>query len=197
MVSQSNIKGIDLDGGEFDRLLPDRNIRIRQARPSELPVLSQIARDSIPGARVSDISLKMLCRREPDTVFAFLRGTALVGGAAFLYLNCHGADALMLDELDVHDPDPRFITARGEAPEAIYLWAIAGAGRSALGHVAQRFAAARYCAADIFTRPVTASGIRLFADMAFAPTASWRPGLWVYRRLANQIDSALPLTKAA
>jgi len=186
-----------LDGGEFDRLQPSRNIKIRQAQPGELAALSQIARDTIPGAHVSDARLRSLCRSEPDTVLAFVRGTSLVGGAAFLYLNCHGADALLLDELDVHDPDPRFIAAPGESPEAIYLWAISGAGRSALGHIALRFAGPRYRAADIFTRPVTASGIRLFNELGFAPTASWRPGLWAYRRLANQINPTLPLTKAA
>jgi hypothetical protein len=197
MISQSNIKGIGLEGGEFDRLQPSRNIKIRQAQPGELATLSQIARDTIPGAHVSDVRLRSLCRSEPDTVFAFVRGTSLVGGAAFLYLNCHGADALLLDELDVHDPDPHFIAAPGESPEAIYLWAISGAGRSALGHVALRFAGPRYRGTDIFTRPVTASGIRLFNELGFEPMVSWRPGLWVYRRLANQINPTLPLTKAA
>lgn len=186
MTSQSNNDRIGSSASEFDLLAPVNDIRVRRARRTELAPLSQVARRTIPGAAVGLAKLAGLCKREPDTVFSFLRGAELIGGVAFLHLNCHGFDALILDEIDLHDPDPRFLASPGERPEAIYLWAISGAGRSALGHIRLRFSQPRYKAVDLYTRPVTAAGERLFAGLGFQPVPSWRPGLWAYQRTVNR-----------
>lgn len=146
---------------------------------------------------MSDHKLKALCARDRDTVFAFLRGRKIIGGAAFLYLNYRGHDALVLDEIDLHDPDPAFLAAPGEKPDAIYLWVIAGAGRSALGHVAKIFAARRYRSADLYTRPVTDAGIRLMTGLGFQPSLSWSPDLWVYHRLEREFSVSASLQHAA
>lgn len=197
MKSQSINSGIDAGLAEFERLAPTAGTSARRAKSNELAALARLARETIPGANVSDRTLKALCSRDRDTVFAFLRGQKAIGGAAFLYLNYRGHDALVLDEIDLHDPDPVYLAASDERPEAIYLWAISGAGRSALGHVAKIFAGPRYRSADLYTRPVTDAGVRLMTGLGFQPSPSWSPDLWVYHRLANQSSVSAPLQQAA
>ena len=197
MKSQSINSGIDAGLVTFDRLAPTVETRVRRAKTNELAGLARLARDMIPGANVSDQTLKALCSRDRDTVFAFLRGRKVIGGAAFLYLNYRGHDALVLDEIDLHDPDPVYLAAPGEKPDAIYLWAIAGAGRSALGHVAKIFAGSRYGSADLYTRPVTDAGIRLMTGLGFRPSLSWSPDLWVYHRLGHESSASTFLQHAA
>jgi hypothetical protein len=146
-----------------------------------------MARSAIPGAGVDDAYLELLRARDPSSVFSFLRGGELVGGCAFLYLNYRGHDALMLDCLDVHHPQLDHLAGAEECPEALYLWAIAGAGRSALGPISALFAGARYRTADLYTRPVTGKGLQLFTSLGFEPACSWSSNLWIYRRLANRM----------
>jgi hypothetical protein len=197
MASQSNIRKISSRRDDFDSLRPDSGVIVRPARVKDLATLARIARRTIPGADVGDARLRALCLRDRNTAFAFSRGSELIGGAAFLYLNFRGLDALLLDDIDLHDPDPRLLAGPDESPEAIYLWAISGAGRSALGHVSARFSSPQYRCADIYTRPVTVPGTKLFTGLGFEPTPSWSPNLWVYRRQANQPVHSPTLLHAA
>jgi hypothetical protein len=145
-----------------------------------------MARSAIPGAEVDDAYLEALRNRDPSSVFSFLRAGELVGGCAFLYLNYRGHDALVLDCLEVHHPRLDHLASAEECPDALYLWAIAGAGRSALGPISALFASARYRTADLYTRPVTGKGRQLFTSLGFEPACSWSSNLWIYRRLANR-----------
>jgi hypothetical protein len=168
-------------------MAPVSALNVRPASPAEIASLSRMARSAIPGAEVDDAYLEVLRARGSSSVFSFLRGGELVGGCAFLYLNCRGHDALVLDCLDVHRPRLDHLASAGESPDALYLWAIAGAGRSALGPISALFAGARYRTADLYTRPVTPSGQQLFASLGFEPACSWSSNLWIYRRLANRM----------
>jgi len=171
---------------EFDFLLPVSALEVREAKPRELGPLARLAAASIPGVKATAQDLELLRARDPESIFSFLRAGKLVGGCGFLYLNYRGHDALILDDLNVGRPDVCHLAKAREAPEAIYLWAIAGAGRSALGPIAARLAGARYRSADIYTRPVTERGRELFASLGFAPASSWSADLWVYRRQLDQ-----------
>lgn len=195
MASQSNISEIS-SRDAFDGLKAGSSVIVRPARLKDLATLARIARRTIPGADVGDAQLRMLCQRDRNTAFSFSRDSGLVGGAAFLYLNFRGHDALMLDHIDIHNPEPGLLAAPDETPEAIYLWAISGAGRSALGHISARFSSPQYRRADIYTRPVTVAGTKLFAGLGFEPTPSWSQDLWVYRRQANQPQSSTLLSAA-
>jgi hypothetical protein len=186
MRSQSIQRLRGVPGPEFDLLVPTSTLDVRPARPDELGLLARMARGAIPGADVDGAYLKLLRARDPSSVFSFLRAGELVGGCAFLYLNYRGHDALVLDCLNVHRPDLDHLAAAGECPDALYLWAIAGAGRSALGPISALFAGARYRAADLYTRPVTDRGLKLVTGLGFEPASSWSSDLWVYRRLANR-----------
>jgi hypothetical protein len=170
----------------FDFLLPVSKLDVRPAKRQELVSLARLAGTSIPGVKTAVDYLEMLRARDSESIFSFLRDGELIGGCAFLYLNYRGHDALLLDNLNVCAPDVDHLAGAGEAPEAIYLWAIAGAGRSALGPISARFAAARYRSADIYTRPATARGRALFTGLGFEPACSWSADLWIYQRRLDQ-----------
>ncbi len=167
-------------------MVPASPLNVRPALGAEIASLSRMARSAIPGAEVDDTYLEVLRNRDPSSVFSFLRAGELVGGCAFLYLNYRGHDALVLDCLDVHHPRLDHLASADECPDALYLWAIAGAGRSALGPISALFAGARYRTADLYTRPVTDKGQQLFTSLGFEPACSWSSNLWIYRRLANR-----------
>lgn len=170
----------------FDFLAPVSALEVRPAERRELVALARFAGTSIPGVQADAAYLDMLQARDCESIFSFLRGGELVGGCAFLYLNYRGHDALILDDLNVGRPDVGHLAEAGERPEAIYLWAIAGAGRSALGPVSATLAGARYRNVDIYTRPVTERGRALFAGLGFEVACSWSADLWVYRRRVDQ-----------
>jgi hypothetical protein len=186
MRSQSIQRQGGIQAAEFDLLAPASALEVRPSRADELGSLIGLARRAIPGAEVDAAYLEQLRARDPASVFSFLRGGELAGGCAFLYLNYRGHDALVLDCLDLHRPDPDHLAAAAECPDALYLWAIAGAGRSALGPISALFSTPRYRTADIYTRPVTDKGMKLFAGLGFEPASSWSANLWVYRRLASR-----------
>lgn len=186
MRSQSSQREALAPLPEFDFLLPVSTVEVRSARHGELESLARLAGASIPGVKATVHDLEKLQRRDQESIFSFLRDGKLIGGCAFLYLNYSGHDALVLDELNVGRPDVDHLAAASESPEAIYLWAIAGAGRSALGPVSARFAGARYRHADIYTRPVTERGRALFTGLGFEPASSWSADLWMYRRRFDQ-----------
>lgn len=172
---------------EFDFLLPVSALEVRPAKRHELDALARFAGASIPGVNADASYLAMLQDRDSESIFTFLRAGQLIGGCAFLYLNYQGHDALILDDLNVARPAVAHLANADERPEAIYLWAIAGAGRSALGPIAARLAGARYRAADIYTRPVTERGRTLFTSLGFEPASSWSADLWVYQRRVNRL----------
>ena len=187
MRSQSSQRDALAPLPEFDFLLPVSTLEVRPARESELEFLARLAGTAIPGVKASAEYLEMLQSRDPESFFSFLRDGKLIGGCAFLYLNYRGHDALVLDDLNVSRPDVDHLAAASESPEAIYLWAIAGAGRTALGSISARLAAARYRSAGIFTRPVTERGRALFTSLGFEPASSWSADLWMYQRRFDQL----------
>jgi hypothetical protein len=182
MRSQSSQREALAPLPEFDFLLPVSTLEVRPARHAELESLARLAGTAIPGVKASVQYLEKLQSRDAESIFSFLQDGKLIGGCAFLYLNYRGHDALVLDDLNVGRPDVEHLAAASESPEAIYLWAIAGAGRSALGPISARLAAARYRSADIYTRPVTERGRMLFTSLGFEPACSWSANLWIYRR---------------
>jgi hypothetical protein len=186
MRSQSSQREALAPLPEFDFLLPVSTLEVRPAKRRELEPLARLAGTSIPGVKTAVDYLEKLQTHDQDSIFSFLRDGQLIGGCAFLYLNYSGHDALVLDELNVSRPDVDHLAAASESPEAVYLWAIAGAGRSALGPISAKLAGARYRSADIYTRPVTERGRALFTSLGFEPACSWSADLWIYRRRFDQ-----------
>jgi hypothetical protein len=133
-------------------------------------------------------------RDDPESIFAFQRNESVLGGIAFLYLNCRGHDALLLDEIDLKNPSRIYLARPGEDVSAIYVWALAGHGRAAvaLGNVAEHLRRERFASADYFAQPSSVAGRDLLIALGFAPVPSFQPNLWTYQRPWNRAPSIVP-----
>src|ERR1039458_9184314 len=94
---------------ELDRLSPTSAITVSLARRRQLADLFSIARPEIPGVNAAEAGLAQFLRDDPESIFAFQRAGNLLGGIAFLYLNCRGHDALLLDDIDLKNPGREFL----------------------------------------------------------------------------------------
>src|ERR1700732_4756262 len=135
---------------ELDRLSSSSAISVRPAAPRHLPELVDIARREIPGVNATEQGLAHFLQRDPESIFVFQRGGNLLGGIAFLYLNCRGHDALLLDEIDLKTPSCELLARPDEEASAIYVWALAAFGRAVvgLGNVAEHLRRPRFFGAD-------------------------------------------------
>jgi hypothetical protein len=177
------------DRHELDRLSPASAIVVSVASEWQLSDLTTIARREIPGINASDARLAQFLRDDPESIFSFHRAGKLLGGIAFLYLNCRGHDALLLDGFDLRNPSREFLAQPDEEVSAIYVWALAAHGRAvtALGNVAEYLRRPRYVCADYFAQPSTMAGRNLLIAIGFEPVPSFQPDLWRYERPWHRI----------
>src|SRR5712692_5951012 len=115
---------------ELDRLSPTAAITVGLATRRQLVDLVASARREIPGVNASEAGLAQFLRDDPESIFAFERAGKLLGGIAFLYLNCRGHDALLLDDIDLKNPGREFLARPDEEVSAIYVWALADTSSS-------------------------------------------------------------------
>jgi len=169
---------------ELDALVSTRVVVAEPAKQEQLGELAAIARKEIPGVRASEAALVQFWQHDPDSIFAFSRGGRMLGGIAFLYLNCRGLDALLLDEVDLQHPGRELLAGPDEDVAAIYVWALAAHGRAAigLGNVAEFLKTPRFCAADYYAQPSSREGRALLIALGFRPIPSFQPDLWCYQR---------------
>jgi len=179
---------------ELDRLSPTSAITVSLATRRQLVDLVAIARREIPGVNGSEPGLAQFLRDDPESIFAFERAGKLLGGIAFLYLNCRGHDALLLDDIDLKNPGREFLARPDEEVSAIYVWALAGYGRAVagLGNVAEYLRKPRFFNADYFAQPSTPAGRDLLNAIGFTPIPSYQPDLWRYERPWNRLPPNLP-----
>ena len=174
---------------ELDRLSPTSAINVSLATPRQLADLVTIAKREIPGVNASEAALAQFLYVDPESIFAFERAGKLLGGIAFLYLNCRGHDALLLDDIDLKSPSREFLARPDEEVSAIYVWALAGYGRAVvgLGNVAEHLRKPRFITADYFAQPSTAAGRDLLIAIGFTPMPSFQHDLWRYQRPWNRL----------
>jgi hypothetical protein len=174
----------------LDALPATTAITVRLATPRQLPVLADIARAEIPGVQLSEQGLAQFLNHDPESIFTFERSGKLLGGIAFLYFNCRGHDALLLDAIDLKAPSREFLARSGEDVSAMYVWALAGYGRAALGlgNVKEYLKKPRFLGADYFAQPSTPAGRDLLVALGFRPIPSFQPDLWSYERPWNRLQ---------
>jgi hypothetical protein len=174
---------------EFDLLERNKDVDARPAQPEELPAMVALALAAVPGVRVKAATVERVYRQHPQCIFPFRCGGKILGGMAFLYLNDDGFDRLLLDELDFSDPDPKILAPPGEAPAALYIWALAARGRAAAGiaNVNTWLRREPFSLADFYAQPSTQHGARILVQVGFEPANSFQPDLWTYRRLCNRV----------
>src|SRR5690242_14405762 len=114
---------------ELDRLAATTRVAAQPATFEQLAELTAIAKKEIPGVNASQVSLAQSLRHDPESIFAFQHNGSVLGGIAFLYLNCRGHDALLLDEIDLKNPSRIYLARPEEEVSAIYVWALACLGR--------------------------------------------------------------------
>jgi len=184
---------------ELDGLSPSSAITVSLATCGQLPDLVAIARREIPGVNATEAGLAHFLRADPESIFVFQRAGNLLGGIAFLYLNCRGHDALLLDEIDLKNPSREFLARSDEEVSAIYVWALAGYGRAVvgLGNVAQYLRRPRFIGADYFAQPSTAAGRDLLIAIGFRPLPSFQPDLWCYERPRNWLPKNIPASNVS
>jgi hypothetical protein len=179
---------------ELDHLETTTAITAQPATFEQLHALTAIAKKEIPGVNASHAALVQFLRDDPESIFAFQRNESVFGGIAFLYLNCRGHDALLLDEIDLKSPKRIYLARPGEDVSAIYVWALAARGRAAIGigNVAAHLRGPRFAHADYFAQPSSVAGRDLLIALGFAPIASFQPNLWTYQRPGNPAPSIVP-----
>src|SRR5262245_19050055 len=169
---------------DLDTLSPSSVISVGLATQAQVAGLATIAREEIPGVNASETELSHFLRADPELIFAFCHGGRLLGGIAFLYLNCRGHDALLLDEIDLGTPAREFLAMADEDVSAIYVWALAASGRAVLGigNVASYLRKPRFANADYFAQPSSAAGRDLLIALGFSQIPSFQADLWCYER---------------
>ena len=179
---------------DLDRLPTTPAIAARPATYEQLAGLAAIAKREIPGVNASEAGLVQFLRDDPQSIFSFVRNGALLGGIAFLYLNCRGHDALLLDEIDLKNPSRYYLARPDEDVSAIYVWALAGHGRAMIGlaNVAEYLRRPRFASADYFAQPSSTAGRDLLIALGFAPIPSFQPNLWSYERSWNRLPPSVP-----
>jgi hypothetical protein len=179
---------------ELDGLLSTSAISAGPATNRQLADLVAIARREIPGVSVSEAGLAQFLHSDPESIFAFERAGNLLGGIAFLYLNCRGYDALLLDGIDLKNPSREFLARPDQEVSAIYVWALACHGRAVagLGNVAAHLRLPRFVGADYFAQPSTTAGRDLLIAIGFAPILGMKANLWRYERPWNRVPPHVP-----
>lgn len=179
---------------DLDGLLPSTAVRGDPATLDQLADLAELANREIPGVSVSEAALAQFLRQDPESVFAFERNGKLLGGVAFLYLNRFGHDALLLDEIDLKNPNCQLLARPDEDVSAIYTWALVGQGRATigLGNVTTHLKGPRFFDADHFARPSSAAGRALLVALGFGQVKNCEHNLWTYQRPWNRLSPPMP-----
>src|SRR5579864_3843769 len=120
----------------LDLIASSRRFSVRPAETAEVHRLIETAANDIPVMKVIVPSIMKVHSFNPETVLAVIGRKGLVGGFGVLYLNAFGFEALLTGALSIADPDLRYLAAQGEAPKALYGWAmhLPGPAMAAMGN---------------------------------------------------------------
>lgn len=145
---------------------------MRVARPTddEIVRIHQLGATKISADIATLDTFRRVHNRNADSLWGvYASDGALVGFFAFLMLTADGADRLVSGALNTRAPDVEAIAATGEAPHAVYVWALVAEKKtaSALPLVLGAFDAAVYARTDLYARPATEGGLRLMSKLGF------------------------------
>jgi hypothetical protein len=177
---------------EFDCLgqvsLP--RIVAQRVELEEIPELLALAANEIPALAAASTAVARVAARNCDSVWVFRRATTPVGIYAMLHLSKDGLEALLLGELNTSFPEAHCLVPTGEAPAAIYKWAVVAPGMASAGicAISRMLQSDLYANANLFARPTTMGGERIMASLGFRKVRSGLDDLHRYIRLANRTD---------
>ncbi|SFO78799.1 hypothetical protein SAMN05216330_104670 [Bradyrhizobium sp. Ghvi] len=179
---------------DFDALPLRPEVDVRCAQLSQIAALSEMARRLVPGVQIGAVELAKYFAFDPQSILTFTRKGSLLGGMAFLFLNDHGHDALLLDEICLTAPETRYLASANDDVAAIYIWAIAATGRGigGLGKAAAHLRQLRFRGADCYAQPSTVAGREIMRATGFEPISSFQPDLWCYQRPWHRRPMRMP-----
>src|SRR4051794_38478884 len=99
---------------DFDLLPRSAEIGVCPAVNTTLGELAEMANRLVPGVQITEPDLAKYHRFDPDSILTFSRNGKLLGAVAFLFLNSRGHDALILDEINLKNPDFGFLSTGSE-----------------------------------------------------------------------------------
>lgn len=168
----------------LDHIPPSRRFTVRPATASELSLLIERAAPEIPAMKVIEPAIRRVFAFNPETILAILDARGLAGGFAFLYLNESGLKRLLDGALSIADPDLGELAVPGEAPRALYAWAmyLPGARVAAMGNVMEFVRRPGLANVDMYARPGTSKGWKFMERTGFEPVREGPNDLFVYRR---------------
>jgi predicted GNAT family N-acyltransferase len=177
----------------LDLLPPSRRFTLRPATASEVEQLVAAAAEEIPAMKVIKPAIGRVFAFNHETILAVHAGERLIGGVAFLYLNREGLERLLAGGLSIADPELRYLAPCGEAPAALYFWALylPGPAVAAMGNVMEFFRRPGFADAHLYARPGTMKGARFMEHTGFVPVTEGPPDLFVYRR-RDPLGAAAP-----
>lgn len=160
----------------------------RAATSSEAVALAARMRgEGVPVA--DDDAILQVLAHNPDVIRMSVRADGgQPGFLAYLPLRPTGLDALLAGRLDRRSPPPALLCRAGEAPVAIYLWAVYSPGSflPAMAAVAAHFDTIAPQGVALFTSAATPPAARLFRSLGFvAATAA-------YPRIAPDVLAIMP-----
>jgi predicted GNAT family N-acyltransferase len=157
---------------------------LRPAEAHEVERLVEAAAEDIPAIKVIKPAIARVFSFNRETILSVMGSKGLVGGIAFLYLNQLGLERLLAGTLSVADPDLRFVASQGEAPRALYAWAmyLPGPVVGAIGNVMQFVRRPGLADADIYARPGTLKGASFMDRTGFVLVSEGPSELFVYHR---------------
>ncbi len=177
---------------EFDDLSRTNVARTSAQRVEieEIPGLLALAAREIPVLSTAADAVARVSIRNRDSVWVFRRADVPVGIYAMLHLSKDGLEALLLGELNTSFPDSHCMVPTGEAPAAIYKWAVVAPGMASAGicAISRMLQSDLYANANLFARPTTMGGERIMASLGFRKVRSGLDDLHRYIRLANRTD---------
>jgi predicted GNAT family N-acyltransferase len=168
----------------LDLIPPSRRFVLRPARVCEVGPLIEAAAQEIPAMKVIEPAIRRVFSFNQETILAVLDHKGLAGGFAFLYLNEVGFERLLAGGFSVADPDLGHLAAPGEAPSALYAWAmyLPGSRVAAMGNVMQFVRRPGFASLDMYARPGTLRGTRFMERTGFEPVPGGPADLFVYHR---------------
>lgn len=175
---------------EFDQLgrIDRPGIVTQPVDLQAIPGLLAFAGREIPMLSSAVEAVSRVVNRNRDSIWVFRRGGEAVGIYAMLHLSKEGLEGLLLGEFNLSFPDPSLMVRTGEAPAAIYKWAVVAPGMAAAGICAMSrlLQTEGYATANLYARPTTMPGGRLMTHLGFHEVRSGLPDLQRYVRIVNR-----------
>lgn len=150
-------------------------MRVARAHEAEVADIRALGAAKISPDIASLETFRRIHRRNRDALWGvYANDGAIVGLFAFLMLTRAGTEKLISGALDTRAPTDDALCGTGEAPHAVYAWALVAERRigAALPLALSQFDAAVYAHTDLYARPATEGGLRLMSKLGFKSAAT-------------------------